>query len=50
MQINFVAPTYYSDKVVNAGFLRLGFRDGKLSIKKEILENTFESIQGRAIV
>ena len=48
MQINFVAPTYYTDQVVNTWFLRLWFRDGKISISKEPLPNSFSDIQSRA--
>jgi len=35
MQINFVAPTYYSNKMVDAGFLRFDFKNGKINISKE---------------
>lgn len=48
MQINFVAPTYYWGKVVNTWFLRFAFNNGKTSISKEVLPNSFPEIQSRA--
>lgn len=48
MQINFVAPTYYWDKAVDTWFLRFDFKDGKTTISKEVLANSFPEIQSRA--
>ncbi len=45
MQINFVAPTYYSNRSVNAGFLRFDFRDWKINIKMEPIVDDFTSLQ-----
>ncbi len=48
MQINFVAPTYYGDRIVDTGALRFAFKNGKVNISKDVWANTFPEIQTRA--